>query len=56
VKLFLIGMAQGALTILIVLKFGWIGLLISLPFIAALAFGWHWAKGRWERHLRTRLH
>jgi hypothetical protein len=36
-------------TYVIVANFGWLGLLISLPFFAALPFIWHWAKARRSR-------
>lgn len=41
-------------TYVIVANFGWLGLLLSLPFFAALPFVWGWAKARWER--RNSLH
>ena len=38
-----------ALMYLIVIQFGLIGLLISLPFFFALPFAWHWMKEKWRR-------
>ena len=49
VKLFLLGTAEAALTILILLKFGWIGVLIALPILAGLMLVGHWAQERWKR-------
>lgn len=36
-------------TYVIVTNLGWLGLLISLPFFAALPFIWQWARNRWRR-------
>jgi membrane protein implicated in regulation of membrane protease activity len=42
------------LTYGIVAKFGWLGLLISLPFFAALPFVCHWLKHQWRRRKSLR--
>jgi hypothetical protein len=38
-----------ALTYLILARFGWLGLLISLPFFFLVPFLLHWRKERWRR-------
>jgi Flp pilus assembly protein TadB len=42
------------LTYAVVAKFGWLGLLISLPFFAALPFVCHWLKGQRRRRKSLR--
>ncbi|MBN8819626.1 MAG: hypothetical protein J0I80_13020 [Sphingomonas sp.] len=37
------------LTYLIVIRFGWTGLLISLPFFFAVPMIFHWAMEKWRR-------
>lgn len=43
------GVGGVLLTYLILLKFGLVGLLITLPIAFALPFVWHWAKTKWQR-------
>ncbi len=37
------------LTYLIVVRFGWTGLLIALPFFFAVPFFLYWLKEKWRR-------
>ena len=48
-KYLTIGALDALVVILLLLNFGWIGLLIALPIFFLVPFLVHWLKNKWER-------